>query len=549
MRKVILTLIALVLTGCSALPTSVSVNQGPELALPQSQEFAYYSPPGPSVDALPAEIVSGFLNAGSAPQQNYSIAREYLSEQFAQNWQPNAGVLVRSGIPAINVNQQSLVTVAVPVGARVDDLGIYTTINNEISSLRFQLVQEEGQWRISRAPNLTVVTAPVFNVVFKGYPVYFLDATRQSLVPDLRWFPSRVSTGTSLVNALLEGPAEWLSPAVTTAIPEGTKLTVDAVRVVDGTALVDFDANALNANSTDRALLMAQLEATLLQLGGVQRVDVSINGNQQDLTASNLQQIPVSSPTVLAEKGIFPLITGATEAIAGTSKIATNLDVLDYDLSSDGGSLAILTPFGITQFRLGNLSSEELFSDSRTGLLTPQFDKHGNSWLVPSSTQEPAKIARRDGQLFDLEWNSLGIRIAFAVSPEGTRVAELISLGDSVRLQIRPVVRDLEGLAKSVGDAEILAEFPSAKPSLAWDNLNALLVIDTSASGSTTIFSYPVLGPRNALPTTAISAKKVISGFANASRYMLSETNEVWALNGRNWRKVSENATAIGMQD
>ncbi|MFM1784165.1 MAG: hypothetical protein RLZZ579_442 [Actinomycetota bacterium] len=549
MRKVALLTLALLLSGCAALPTTVSVSQGPELALPQSQEFAYYSPPGPSVDASPAEIVSGFLNAGSAPQQNYSIAREYLSDQFAQNWQPNAGVLVRSGIPAISVNQQSLVTVAVPVGARVNDLGIYTTTTDELSSLRFQLVQEDGQWRISRAPNLTVVTAPVFNVVFKGYPVYFLDATRQALVPDLRWFPSRVSTGTSLVNALLEGPADWLAPAVTTAIPEGTKLTVDAVRVVDGIALVDFDANALNANSTDRSLLMAQLEATLLQLGGVQRVDVSINGNQQDLIASTLEQIPVSSPTALADKGIFPLITGATEALAGTAKIAANLDVLDYDLSSDGASIAILTPSGITQFRLGSLSSEEQFSDSRLGLLAPQFDKHGYSWLVPSSTQDSVKVARSDGQLFDLEWNSLGVRIAFAVSPEGARVAELISLGDSVRLQIRPVVRDLEGLAKSVGDAEIIAELSSAKSSLAWDNLNALLVIDSSASSTTTIFSYPVLGPRTSLPTTAIVAKKVISGFANASRYMLSENNEVWALNGRNWRKVSENATAIAMQD
>ncbi len=549
MRKVALCVVALLLGGCAALPTSVSVSQGPELALPQSQEFAYYSPPGPGVDASPAEIVSGFLNAGSAPQQNYSIAREYLSDQFAQNWQPNAGVLVRSGIPAINVNQQSLVTVAVPVGARVDDLGIYTTTNNAISSLRFQLVQEDGQWRISRAPNLTVVTAPVFNVVFKGYPVYFLDATRQSLVPDLRWFPSRVSTGTSLVNALLEGPAEWLSPAVTTAIPDGTKLTVDAVRVVDGIALVDFDANALNANSTDRALLMAQLEATLLQLGGVQSVDVSINGNQQDLIASALDQIPVSSPTALAEKGIFPLITGATEAVAGTAKIAASIEVLEYDLNSDASLLAVLTPSGISQFSLGNLSYEEQFSEIRLGLLGPQFDKHGYSWLVPSSTQETVKVARSDGELFDLEWNSLGQRIAFAVSPEGARVAELISLGDSVRLQIRPVVRDLEGLAKSVGDAEIIAELSSAKASLAWDNLNALLVIDSSASSTTTVFSYPVLGPRSALPTTAIVAKKVISGFANASRYMLSENNEVWALNGRNWRKVSDNATAIGMQD
>ncbi|MFM1779556.1 MAG: hypothetical protein RIS51_701 [Actinomycetota bacterium] len=549
MKRIALLLSAALLAGCAQLPTSVSVSKGPELALPQNQEFSYYSPPGPVADATPAEIVSGFLNAGSAPQQNYAIAREYLSSQFAQNWQPNAGVLVRNGIPTINVTRDSLVTVAVPVGARVNDLGIYSTTPNDSSSLRFQLVQEGGQWRISRAPNLTVVTAPVFNVVFKGYPIYFLDATRQTLVPDLRWFPSRISTGTSLVNALLDGPSAWLAPAVTSAIPEGTKLTVDAVRVVDGTALVDFDANALNANPADRALLMSQLEATLLQLLGVQKVDVSINGNSQDLVPASLQQLTISSPTALGEKGIFPLITGTTQAIGGTSQVLEEFAPSDYDLSADGKTLILTGQSGTTQLRLSEFSWEVVFTDPRNGLLAPQIDSHGFGWLIPSDPQQVPQVAKADGSLFELQWNSLGTRTAFAVSPEGARVAELIKIGEGYRLQVRPVIRDLEGLPKALGDAEIVAEFSAAENSLSWDNLNALLVIDKSTGSLATVFSYPVLGPRSALPNTAIKARKAISGYGNASRYLLSEENEVWALNGRNWRKVSDLAYAISMQD
>lgn len=549
MKRVALMVTAALLAGCAQLPTSVSVSQGPELAVPQSQEFSYYSPPGPSVDASPSEIVSGFLNAGSAPQQNYAIAREYLSSQFAQNWQPNAGVLVRSGVPTINVARESLVTVEVPVGARVNDLGIYSSKQNDSSSLRFQLVKEDGQWRISRAPNLTVVTAPVFNVVFKGYPIYFLDATRQTLVPDLRWFPSRISTGTSLVNALLDGPSDWLAPAVTTAIPEGTKLTVDAVRVVDGTALVDFDANALNANPADRALLMSQLEATLLQLLGVQKLVVSINGNNQDLVAASLQQLTISSPTALGEKGIFPLITGVTDAIAGSAKVLEEFAPSEYDLSSDEETIVLLSSGSLSQIRLSNFSTELIFSIAGTSYLAPQIDNHGFSWLVPGDIQFVPKVANAAGEQFDVQWNSLGIRTAFAVSPEGARLAEIIRIGETFRLQVRPIIRDLEGLPKSVGDAEIVAELSFARNSLSWDNLNSLLVIDGMAGTAGTVWSFPVLGPRTALPNTAIMAKKVISGYGNASRYLLSEDNEVWALNGRNWRKVSDKAYAISMQD
>lgn len=550
MKKILALVAALLTAGCAQLPTGISVSQGPELLLPLTQDFSYYSPPGPFKDASPQEIVTGFLNAGSAPQQNYEIAREYLSSQFAQNWQPNAGVLIRSGIPILRATSQSLVTAEIPVAARINELGIYEAADaSDRPSLRFQLIQEGGQWRISRAPNLTVVTVPVFNVVFRGYPIYFLDASRQNLVPDLRWFPSRTSTGTSLVNALLAGPADWLAPAVISAIPSGTKLTVDAVQVIDGEARIDFDANALTAQPGERALMKSQLEATLVQLFGVQRVQISINNNPQNIEAADLRRVSAGTATAFNERGLFSLTSGAAQVFAGTAEIAQKYKIQNYDLSFDGQVLVIQTEDSIAKFSLSNFGSEFELETAGAGLLPVQLDSYGNSWLVPSDNAQPARTLTSTNEVAEIQWNSLGNRVAFAVSPEGSRVAEIYQIESSFRLVVRPVIRDLSGIPKSVGDAQRVIDLQGTKQSLAWDNLTSLIAFDTASGELNSLQAIPVVGPKQALPSTSVIPKMAVAGYGNASRYLLSQGNEVWVLTGRSWRKVSESVLAIAMQD
>jgi hypothetical protein len=175
-RKLIALLLPLVLTGCAALPTGIDIQTGPELAPPVAQEFSYYTPSGPSQDASPQEIVSGFLAAGTGPQNDYAVAREFLSQEFAQRWKPENQTIIRTGVPVYRQSGDALVVVDINVGARVDEQGRYQDSSAlDPTSLRFRLVEVEGQWRIASAPNLTVVTAPVFSVVFNAFPVYFAD--------------------------------------------------------------------------------------------------------------------------------------------------------------------------------------------------------------------------------------------------------------------------------------------------------------------------------------------------------------------------------------
>ncbi|MGA1768039.1 MAG: hypothetical protein ACO4AA_05495, partial [Aquiluna sp.] len=164
MRRLFALFMTLTLAGCASLPTEIDVQSGPELIPLEQQEFAYYSPASPEEGASPQEIVSGFLAAGTGPQNDYSVAREYLSEAFATRWKPDAQTLIRVGVPIYQSAGENLQVVDITVGARVDENGSYQDLVPDQVSLRFQLAQEDGEWRITSAPNLTVVTLPVFTV-------------------------------------------------------------------------------------------------------------------------------------------------------------------------------------------------------------------------------------------------------------------------------------------------------------------------------------------------------------------------------------------------
>ncbi len=87
--------LALVLVGCGGIPTTGPVIAGP--AVDEVDPEYVVSPNGPTAGADPNDILTGFLQAVRSPVLNYQIARQFLTPQLAQSWDPNAGVLIRTG--------------------------------------------------------------------------------------------------------------------------------------------------------------------------------------------------------------------------------------------------------------------------------------------------------------------------------------------------------------------------------------------------------------------------------------------------------------------
>jgi hypothetical protein len=111
----------------------------------------------------------------------------------------------------------------------------------------FHLVQENGEWRINTVPPGLMVAEYSFTSFYQPYDLYFVGNGR-SLVPDHIYLPALsnpANVASALMKALLKGPSNWLKPAVTTAIPPNTSLSVDSVTITDGIAEVPLSDSVL----------------------------------------------------------------------------------------------------------------------------------------------------------------------------------------------------------------------------------------------------------------------------------------------------------------
>ena len=548
MRRLLALLAMVALSGCAVLPTALDVQSGPELLVPTGQDFAYYSPAGPTMNASAQEIVSGFLAAGTGPQNDYSVAREFLSEEFAARWQPDAQTLIRSGAPVFRESGQSILLVDVNISARVDEHGRYADVSPaEQNSLRFQMVREAGQWRISAAPNLTVVTQPVFSVVFSAFPVYFVDSRSNFLVPDLRWFPSRASTPTKLVNALLAGPSDWLGGGVSTAIPEDTRLTINAVSVDSGVALVDFDANALAANNSDRRVMLSQLRATLLQISGINEVALSVNNSGQDIIPSSLRNVAASGPTfVLTGNGIQRLSATNGQALSGTENITRDYDPTMFAIFDDAKKIAFASEQGVYllerdgfQLRVSQLSELK-------EVAAIDFDSYGALWIFPSDAQVDIEVHDPRGPIRYLSAGLEGIRLSSALSPEGSRLVQAFALSDGQNImRAQTITRDSTAAPLRLNDGLDIVPVVGKPISLTWHGSNGLRVLEETTSGLSALSEYPLSGPRRPLTMPPVIGAQLLSGSASISTYLLSDQGALWSLTGNTWRANSDGAIAL----
>lgn len=548
MKKIFAALALLILTGCATLPTELDVQTGPELAVPGTQDFAYYSPAGPAVGATAQEIVSGFLAAGTGPQNDYSVAREFLSAGFAQRWQPVTRTLIRSGAPTFRESGESVLLVEINVAASLDEHGRYEEAGELQSEvLRFQLVRENGEWRIDSAPNLTVVTQPVFSVVFNAFPVYFVDSRKSFLIPDLRWFPSRASTPTRLVNALLDGPSEWLAPSVATAIPDETRLTINAVTVENGVALVDFNSNALAANALDRSVMLSQLRSTLIQISGINEVALSVNDSIQEISGSTLENLTSNGPTyILNRSGIQRLSAAERTGLSGTDQLVRNYEPSLFAITDDSRLVAFASETGIYLLRRDGISLQLEQVSELIEVTAIDFDSYGSLWVFPSSAEEPIQVVDARGNTRNLTSDQTGTRLASALSPEGNRLAQaILDPSGQTQVLVQTITRDASLLPLRVLDGYSLRPVIGQPISITWHGANALRILELTVSGLSALNEYPLSGPRRALTMPPVVGKAIISGPSSISTYLLSEDGELWVLTGNTWRSNSTGVVAL----
>lgn len=554
---VVAVLVASVLAACATIPRSGPVTAGGSIS---GQDSAFgqidFQPQPPSAGETQSEVLSGFIEAAVSPENGYQIAREYLTDSFATQWNPDASATVddqaRRGSPT--AVSSSVLRLAVSPVAYVDQTGEYRTAASSTPvTLDYSFVQQHGQWRIAKAPDGIVINSSQFSSVFSAHALYFYSPDYKYLVPDLRWFPSsRAAIATRIVKALLAGPSPWLQGAVVTAFPRGAQLTGGSVVVTGGSAQVALSAVAAGADDSTLNRMDEQLTQSLSTAAS--SVSLSIGGvSPQNLTGvSGAQQNPaVDASPLVYQGGKFGLLSGRSATdLDGLGAGIAALHPTAATVTADGSTAAVLA--GGAVYAVSDAVTNPVRIDSRPGLLAPSIDNRGIIWSATSDPTAPFAVSAGDGSTATIKanWPAARAVVAFAVSRDGSRIAALIETTTGrLHLMIAGVVRDSAGHPTQVTEPVDLGDLGLASGrGLAWDDDLDVSVLGTDAQGAAVIATQQLGGTLSA-PLLAPSGSVAIAGGNPSTQpWVLTSSGSLETPAGNGWQAAASGVRMLGVQ-
>lgn len=447
------------LTGCVSIPVSGPIEEVPgQPEACQSCVNVEVAPPAPGDD--PRQVVEGYLRATSNYQPNYSVARQFLTTAAADSWRPEQGVSIYLG--SVSVKGEKVTLDGQVVGALAEDR-TYTAVDRPLS-LDLAVVQENGEWRISRPPAGLMVTKFSFERFYSGYDLYFV-ANGSSLAPERIYLPglrNPANLASALMTGLLAGPSQWLEPAVTTVLPQDTSLSVDSVTITNSVAEVQLSDAVLTLSDPQRSLMAAQIVYTLRQVAAIKGVLITVSQQKfrvpeadptslvvaVDAFSREIDPVPFVSDQLYAvnKAGQVQLVTNPTERAELTDLTGdVNRPAVDeLAVSVNGTDLALVTDSRSTLRRAATVSGEvSVLARGLTDLLRPQFTRYGEVWAIgrQNGTQRLWRVA--DGRTAPVDAPVLnGAPItAFRVSPDGTRIALVRRTAGGSELGLARIVR------------------------------------------------------------------------------------------------------------
>lgn len=550
----LLAALLLTLAGCVGIPTSGPVGVGVEGVTDQGPVEPLGDPP--PQDGSQEDIVRGFLGASAAgfsrdttttadAGDDFRNAREYLSGEARRSWSPRERVVVYStaSSPDIRLEGQYQVQVTIRVAARIDAEGRYAQAGPDAEeSLVFDLVQDDdGQWRISGLEDGVVLSQPNFEAIYRSATVYFVSGDGLFLVPETRWFPVR-NLATSIVRALIAGPSDWLRDAVRNPIPEGAALQPDAVSVDDeGRAAVSLSAGSLPPEPEDRALLQAQLEASL-RIARVRAVDVTAGGVPLGAEPAELErgQDWGGSLEALHDGGLVRLDQGDLVDVEGVASLA-GLEAREPARDGAGDLRVMLSGTDrLVTVPMTGAPSQLLLREP--DLVGPSVDRLG--WVWTASPSAPGRLLAVDAEgtsvEVEAEWLQDRTVRSVRMARDATRVAVVSSGSDGVRVDVAAVVRDDSGTPQVVGEAWRTGVTLLDASRVVWVDESTLGVLGRSGSTTTDVYHLvPLSGQVQARPPI-VDSVDIAGGKGDGALYVTTADGALYARSGSSWERVAD---------
>lgn len=545
----------LVGSGCASIPSSGPVHQVEAPITASPEETAGPTVAGPQEDMTPEEVVQGFLAAGQGQDNDYEVARQFLTEDTASSWRPYARTIVFSGAAGIQQGlEEDQVRVSVDARAQIDDDGIMQRQEAGSSeTLDVELTQVDGQWRISEVPDGVLIPASNLDDLYRPHNVYFLAPDGESVVPDPRWFPDRSGVSTQLVRALLNGPAPYLEGAVSTSFPSDTELQGASVPVQDGTATVSLDVpnNSALDVATNREMY-SQLTLTLLALDNVDRVDLLAGGGQIDLGSGNqpLSEAPTEVPTrqigLSGEQLVFQQ-GGQSSPVEGVSESLVGQNASHPAMNTDTNQFAALTEDATAMVTFSTGDSQPTERVTGSGLSAPSVDPQGWAWTgTDDGRVQAAELAQEDDEPVTVQADWLAGRqvSSLKVSRTGNRALMVVTDGDTAQVVISGIRRDEDGTPRSLNQPFVAdaGEGVAMMGSAQWIS-ESQFVASAITDRGTAPRLYDVSGRYRDLPFVEDGVSNLAGGNGDAEIFIESD-GQLQVLTGESWVVQSESVTS-----
>lgn len=433
-----------VVSACARIPTDGQV--GSVTVDPESGAQTRVDAEGPQPGDGPDAIVRGFIAAGASFNNNFSVARSFLTDSFATEWNPTSSVKIvkrEVSLDSITTNvatDSQTVSFEIPVGAALDSRGIFRENQaNTSATMEFHLRQVNGEWRISEAPDGLLVSRTNFDNMFKAYALHFYTPDFTYLVPDVRWFLRTSATATDMVRETLDGPAAFLSGAVVSPIPDGTSLSPQSVTIHDGQAEVGLSTSGMDDRTKER--IYTQLEATLLSLGSVTSLQLQTPDAAITSGTSATSKVSAENIAVAVSNDSLVFLSGNTQRkVDDAPKLRGGHSPA---LSFDAEAIAWVTKSGnqIGYFNREKVSTTQILAGK--DFIPPSFDRFGWVWTAEKKGTE-LQAVKESGELARINVpfvKDSQIR-AIRVSRDGSRLAVLSTNKKDVRLDLVGIVRE-----------------------------------------------------------------------------------------------------------
>jgi Lipoprotein LpqB beta-propeller domain/Sporulation and spore germination len=588
---------ALAVTGCVSIP-----NAGPVLSYPvteqtggQNGQNLQFTAQPPGTGWTPQQIVSGFLIATAANQNQ--AAREYLAPNESTRWNLASATTtyVYRGRPNVVLSPVPQPTIPSP-GAASGKKGapppsVTVEVNGTIQAILstkdgtyavpsasgpnssgpqyFTLVKTGGEWRISSAPSVLLLTQTQFADDYDLRNLYFFDPTYHYLVPDPVYVPLQASASTlttRLVDYLKSPPGDWLAEGATeTAFPPAAKVTTT---LAGNLATVNVTGTISKAQ---RAQMASQLLWTLVGSGqgGSQVTSVELNVNGKAFAPSGSSGNPVENQS----QASYGPATGASATAAGqlvyyldgagdvysnrvgvagvagqqTRVAQIGLGYSQIAVSQDGKYLAALRGNGALY--IGPIHGP-LVPQQGTGYTTLSWDPTDNLWSSTGANEQifvfrpaaglngrqarpieatvTAGAGPGSGVVSDDDFTALQI------APDGVRVAMILN---SDELTFGAIVWG-PGTGPGLGSVRIqlsfFSDFTSGFDGVTWYGADNVI---TLGGPSSTLTEYPVNGgtptsqmlDQSVQSITASPGQALIAGVAKGEMIEASNLTGAWA--------------------